>query len=82
MSDITDADKRAFLAELVALSSVERQQPGDITRNDFQLAAGVSYATACARLRDLVAAGHLTRHQVLLDTGHMGAVYRPTKAAG
>lgn len=79
---MTDIDKAALLAELVALSSVEHQQPGDITVRDFEIAANVCRATACRRLGDLVVAGHLTRHQVLLDTGHMGAVYRPTKAAG
>lgn len=79
---MTDIDKAALLAELVALSSVEHQQPGDITVNDFQLAAGVCYATAGRLLEKQVAAGIVTKHRVLLDTGHMGAVYRPTKAAG
>lgn len=79
---MTDIDKAALLAELVALSSVEHQQPGDITVRDFEIAAGVCYSTACRLLAEQVAAGVLTKHRVLLDTGHMGAVYRPTKAAG
>jgi Fic family protein len=82
MSDITDADKRAFLAELVALSSVERQQPGDITVTEFQIAANCGYATARKRLAEHVAFGRLTEHTVVLDTGRQGKVFRPTKAAG
>lgn len=79
---MTDIDKAALLAELVALSSVEHQQAGDITVRDYMLAADVCYATASDRLAALVKSGHLTEHLVVLNSGRQGKVYRPTKAAG
>ena len=79
---MTDIDKDAILAEMMEFSGIQRQRPGDVTVKDFQQHAGISIALASRLLRQMVEAGHYTEHRVILDTGHMGAVYRPTKAAG
>ena len=78
---MTDIDKAALLAEMLALSGVERQRPGDVTVKDFQTAADISYSLACRKLALLVVAGHYTEHEVLLDCGRRGKVYRPVRGA-
>lgn len=89
---MTDIDKAALLAELVAMSSVERQQPGDVTIADFieadllerrkrnPDAAPITRQTATRWLQALVVKGFLTAHKVQLTSGVIGWVYRDAKA--
>ena len=56
---MTDAEKQAILAEIVALSAPPIRQPLDITAQDYADQAGCTATTAQTRLRKLVESGVL-----------------------
>ena len=78
-------DKAAILAEMIALTTVERQQAGDVTVTDYIEALPehdkIGRPCAVARLRGLCKTGAYSEHKVQLDSGVIGYVYRPVKAA-
>lgn len=76
-----DVDKAALFAELDALIHVEHEQPGDLTVEEFAAHHGMGASWAKRRLRELVASGVLTEHNVVSVQGRRALVYRAVKKA-
>ncbi len=76
---MTEPDKAALLACMLECAHAERQLPGDITVRDWVHVSGLGYHAACRRLAEMVEAGILTEHLVILENGRKGKVYRPAK---
>ena len=71
-----DALRAAILAELIALDGAEPVLPGDITRQDYAEAAGMTPEGAGYRLNKLVREGVLSKHDAVDSRGRRVSVYR------
>lgn len=77
--EIEEAKRKQLLDEILALTTVETEQPGDIRLQDIADALNITRSSAKARYKKFVDSGELIEKTVMCDDKRRRIVYRKAK---